>query len=101
MNTHTPVLPVADHHAKRRFFLAATISHIDAMLRADGAVLPFRAADRLIDELVTAEIATFTDRGGVRELSLLGVAVQADCGAHGLLRNWQNRAKDKLAELRR
>jgi hypothetical protein len=89
-----------DPRAKRRFFLAATISHIDTILRGEGELLPFRAADRLIAELVAADIATFTDRGGLRTLSLLGVAVQADCTAHGLLRNWQGRAKDKLRELR-
>lgn len=87
-----------DPLAARRIHVRAMISHIDAMLGRGGDALPFRPADRLLAALVESEVAVLHDQGEVRTLCMYTVAVTADCAAHGLLRNWQGRAKDWLGE---
>lgn len=70
---------------------------IDATLFDPEALIPGYAAQHLLARLSATGKATVTSGFDGLRMTMLGIHASSTGSPYGLLRDWQNRAKDRLA----
>lgn len=70
---------------------------IDATLFDPEALIPGYAAQNMLARLSATGKANVTSGFDGLRMTMLGIAAHSSGSAYGLLRDWQNRAKDRLA----
>jgi hypothetical protein len=85
-------------HPDRALEVRAYVALIDATLGGHDTFTPIYAAQRLIADLSESGKARLsTEPTGAIRFEMFGIATVTDAAAPGILQNWRNRAKSRLA----